>query len=197
MKNVKATVAKNITELRLLNDLTQSDLAEKLHYSDKAVSKWERGESVPDISVLVEICDIFGVSLDYLVNDENIDEKVKVNSVKEKRYNHKAITFLSVGLVLFIAMFAFILTSLISKTATFQWLYFVYSAPISFIVLLIFNSIWFNPRHNYVIISLLMWSVLSAIHFSFTLVNINVSMIYLLGIIGQIIILLWSIIKRP
>ena len=42
--------AKNITELRILNNMTQMELAEKLNYSDKTISKWERAESSPDIS---------------------------------------------------------------------------------------------------------------------------------------------------
>ena len=53
MEDIKSIVAKNITELRLLNNMTQMELAEKLNYSDKTISKWERAESTPDISVLV------------------------------------------------------------------------------------------------------------------------------------------------
>lgn len=197
MNDVKMTVAKNITELRILNQLTQAQLAEQLNYSDKAVSKWERGESSPDISVLVEIADLFGVSLDYLVREENIDDKVKTNKTAETRYNRRAITYIVQGLVWFIALFAFILTSLITEKATFQWLYFIYAMPVASIVWLIFNSIWFNPRHNYFIISVLMWATLTAIYATFLFFKINVGLIFLLGVAGEIIILLWSFIKKP
>ncbi len=197
MNDIKMTVAKNITELRILNQMTQAELAEKLNYSDKAVSKWERGESSPDISVLVHIADVFGVSLDYLVREENIDEKVITNQSDETKYNRKAITYIAQGVVWFVALFAFILTSLITEKATFQWLYFVYAMPIACIVWLVFNSIWFNPRHNYLIISVLMWSVLTAIYATFLFVQINVALIFLLGVAGEIFILLWSRIKRP
>ena len=67
MEEVKDIVAKNIHELRKKNNMTQLELAEKLNYSDKTVSKWEKGENSPDITFLVEIANIFGVSLDYLV----------------------------------------------------------------------------------------------------------------------------------
>ncbi|MDD6251820.1 MAG: helix-turn-helix transcriptional regulator, partial [Oscillospiraceae bacterium] len=67
MENIKAIVAKNITQLRLAKGMTQLELAEILNYSDKAVSKWERGDSIPDITVLTKIADMFGVTLDYLV----------------------------------------------------------------------------------------------------------------------------------
>ena len=109
MEDVKSIVAKNITELRILNNMTQMELGEKLNYSDKSISKWERGESLPDITVLVEIADLFGVSLDYLVRAENIDEQVREYKRKEERYNRRVITYISEGAVWLIALFAFII----------------------------------------------------------------------------------------
>lgn len=197
MDDVKSIVARNITELRLLNNMTQLDLAQKLNYSDKTISKWERGESTPDINVLVNIADIFGVSLDYLVRSENIDEQVTKNRLETSSYNKRAVTLISEGTVWFVALFAFIITSLVTSKASFQWLYFVYAMPIMLIVRLVLNSIWFNPRHNYIIVSLLMWSILTAIHISFLYFGINVALIFLLGVLGQIIIVLWSFIYKP
>ena len=92
MDDIKNIVAKNITDLRILNNMTQSELGEKLNYSDKTVSKWERGESSPDISVLVQIAEIFGVTLDYLVSSENIEEKVLENKEQETKYNRRVIS---------------------------------------------------------------------------------------------------------
>ncbi len=197
MQDIKGIVAKNITELRLLNNMTQLELAEKLNYSDKTISKWERGESSPDITVLVEIAELFGVTLDYLVRREVIEEAVKEKQQTDTKYNHRAIAYISEGVVWCIAVVAFIITSLIAEDATFQWLYFVYALPIVMIVRLVFNSIWFNPRHNYWIISLLMWSVLATIHMTFRFFHVQIGLIYLLGVAGQIIIVLWSFVKKP
>lgn len=197
MEDIKSIVAKNITELRLLNNMTQMELAEKLNYSDKTISKWERAESSPDIAVLVEMADIFGVSLDYLVRAENIDEAVKENKRKETKYNRRVISYISESVVWLIAIFAFIITSLITNETTFQWLYFVYALPVVLIIKLVFNSIWFNPRHNYYIISALVWSILAAVHITFLYFKINVTLIYLLGVAAQIVIILWSFIKKP
>lgn len=197
MEEVKSIVAKNITELRLLNNMTQSELAAKLNYSDKTVSKWERAESTPDISVLVTLADLFGVSLDYLVRTENIDETVRENRQTEMRYNRRVITYISESVVWCIALFAFIITSLITKKAVFQWLYFVYAMPVVLIVKLVFNSIWFNPRRNYIIISALIWSVLATIHITFLYFKINVALIYVFGIAGQIVVILCSFLKKP
>ena len=196
MEDIKNIVAKNITELRLLNNMTQMELAEKLNYSDKTISKWERAESSPDISVLVEIANLFGVSLDYLVRAENIEETVKENKKKEVRYNRRVIAYISESIVWFVAIFAFIITTLIIRKTTFQWLYFVYALPVAMIVKLVFNSIWFNPRRNYLIISAMIWSVLAAVHTTFLYFNINVALIYLLGVVGQIVVVLWSFIKK-
>jgi len=197
MEEIKQIVAKNITELRLLNNMTQAELAEKLNYSDKTISKWERAESSPDITVLVKIAELFEVSLDYLAGIENLEDTVNENRVKETKYNRRAISYIFESVAWFIALFAFIVTSLITNKTTFQWLYFVYAFPIVMIVKLVFNSIWFNPRHNYFIVSALIWSILAAIHITLLYFKINVALIYLLGVAAQIIIILCSFIKKP
>ena len=196
-EKLKNQLGANIVMYRKRNGLTQAGLAEKLNYSDKTVSKWERGESSPDIAVLVEIADLFGVTLDYLVRSENIENAVVENKTKEVKYNRRAIAYISESVGWIVAILAFIITTLVLKETTFQWLYFVYALPVVLIVKLVLNSIWFNPRHNYYIISALMWSLLASIHITFLYFGINVSLIYLLGIAGQIVIILWSFINKP
>lgn len=197
MDEIKNIVAKNITELRNRNNMTQMELAEKLNYSDKTISKWERAESSPDISVLVEIADLFGVTLDYLVGLEKAEDAVYERKVENKRYNRRIISYIAESAGWIIAIFAFIITTLIIKETTFQWLYFIYALPVVIIVKLVLNSIWFNPRHNYLIISALMWSVLAAIHITFLYFAVDVSLIYIMGIAGQVVIILWSFIGKP
>ena len=130
MKDIKNKVAKNITELRLLNNMTQMELAEKLNYSDKTISKWERAESTPDISVLVEIANLCGVTLDFLVKSENIEDAVARHKTEETKYNRRVIANISESYGWLIAIFAFIITTLILRKTTFQWLYFVYALPV-------------------------------------------------------------------
>ena len=197
MEDIKSNVAKNITELRILNNMTQMELGERLNYSDKTISKWERAESSPDLSALVEMADLFGVTLDYLVKSENIEEAVVERKTKEASFNRRAVSYIAEGGGWIVAIFAFIVTTLITNQMTFQWLYFVYALPVVLIVKLVFNSIWFNPRHNYLIISALMWSIFVAIHITFLYFKVNVSLIYLLGIAGQIVIILCSYINKP
>lgn len=197
MEEIKYIIARNISELRQLHNMTQMELGEKMNYSDKTISKWERAESSPDISVLVEMADLFGVTLDDFVRTKNIKKSMPQNKTEEVKYNRRVISYISESVAFFVAIFAFIITTLILQKTTFQWLYFVYALPVALIVKLVFNSIWFNPRHNYLIISALMWSLLSAVHITFLYFGINVALIYLLGAAGQSVIVLWSFIKKP
>lgn len=204
MNDIKSTIAKNITELRKINNMTQLELAEKLNYSDKAVSKWERGASIPDISVLVEIADLFSVSLDYIVRDDHgaceavtdTERDLKARASVANRRTHLAIMGISLQLVFFIAMISSIVIALCAPSSVFRWICFLYAVPVASIIWLVFNSIWFNPKLNYLIVSILMWSVFASIHLSLLACGISFYHIYLVGIPGETVIILWSILNR-
>ncbi len=206
MEDLKKIIARNITELRRAADMTQLELAERLNYTDKAVSKWERGESMPDISVLKAIADLFDVTVDYLLTVDHVEKVTEVllsedaadeaaRHVRRKQGNYRTITLISVLLVWLVATFAFVMAKLIYADAVNHWLAFVYAVPLSFVVWLIFHSIWFRGRRNLLIISLLMWSLIAAIHISFVVLAKqfeNIWLLYILGVPGQAIILTWS-----
>lgn len=199
MNEIKQVIAKNITQLRLAKGMTQLELATELNYSDKAVSKWERGESIPDISVLMHIADIFSVTLDYLVHPHKTADKRGMHlKDKNKKKNHAFITGMSILLVWLIALLAFVVLDILPvETSYLHTLAFVYAVPVSMVVWLTFNAVWFNKRRNYIIISLIMWSSLASIHISFLPFGYNFWLIYLLAVPGQIIILLWSGLRFP
>jgi transcriptional regulator with XRE-family HTH domain len=96
---IKSAVAANISKLRVDKGLTQLQLAEMLSYSDKAVSKWERAESVPDIYVLKQIADMFGVTVDYLLHDLPSDKKSDYVLPSENTSNKIIITLLVVTMI--------------------------------------------------------------------------------------------------
>ncbi len=201
MQDIKAVIADNIIQLRRSNGMTQAELAEILNYTDKAVSKWERKESLPDITVLKAIADCFGVTVDYLITAEHAEPEIIENdNTDEKKKtsikNRSFITGMSVLLVWLIAAFAFVFIGLIGGSGPITWLSFVYAVPASMIVWLVLNSIWFNSRRNFLIISLLMWSVLLAVFLSILPAGPKALLIFILGIPGQAIIILWSRIKR-
>ena len=64
---MEITIGENIKRLRLSRKMTQEQLAEVLNISGAAVSKWERGDSFPDITMLFPIADYFGISVDELM----------------------------------------------------------------------------------------------------------------------------------
>lgn len=193
MIDIKAVIASNIIELRKSNNWTQTELAEKLNYSDKAVSKWERAESLPDVTVLKNIADLFSVSLDYLMEQDHSKEIVKSPvRAKQKRRNHIVITLLSTSLVFLIATIVFVVLGLFSIDLP-TWMAYIYAIPVASVVLIVFNSIWGRRILNYVFVTLLVWSILLAIYLSFP--DQNIWLIFIIGIPAQIIILLWTRLK--
>lgn len=195
MNDIKTAVAKNIAELRTANKMTQLELAQKLNYSDKAVSKWEHGDSIPDLCVLAEIAEMFGVTLDYLIKDEHTKEEMP-QVEKSHRYRRSVIMLIAIGAVWMVAVFAFVLWSLVFPEAEHEWLSFIYAVPATTVVWLVLNSVWFNQKSNYLIISLFMWTLLAAIQITFHLAGHSIGLIYLLGIPAQIVIFLWSFMKK-
>ena len=103
---------------------------------------------------------------------------------------------MSIILVWLVATLAFVLANIFIRNTFFHWLAFVYAIPVSAIVWLVFNSLWFNKRRNYFIISLLMWSSLLSIVISLLPLGKRMLLILILGIPGQIIIYMWSGLKK-
>lgn len=193
MEDIKVIIAKNITSLRRQSGLTQIELAERLNYSDKAVSKWERGESLPDIAVLKDIADLFGVTLDYLVEAEHKGFSEAKTAILRRIRNHGFITGISMVLVWLVAAIVFFALDI--ATVPCRWLTFVTAVPIMILVWLIFNAMWFKKQRNFLIISILMWTVLATVFVFFIAFGINIWKIFILGIPAQFIIIMWSRIR--
>ncbi len=208
MEDIKSNIASNIAELRIMSGMTQIELAEKLNYSDKAVSKWERGESVPDVTVLCRIAQQFGVTLDYLVQKEHEDtkshtvemddipltrrQKLTQKPVYNPTLNHYLIMGISIFAVILLATVIYLTIIGIFPDSKICWLSFVYAVPASLIIWLVFNSVWFNPRLNFLIVSLLIWSLLAVIYITVLVAGYNIPLIFTIGAPAQIIIFMWS-----
>lgn len=194
MEDLRRIIGRNIVLLRTNSHLTQAEFAQQLHYTDKAVSKWERGDSVPDIAVLKQIADLFGVTVDYLLHEHEESERVLLaEDVVTKRRNHLLISLIAVIGVWFLAVLAFAITYM--ATRILLWQVFVFAVPVSLIVALVFNSVWGRIRVNYLLISLLLWSILLALYLF--LLSKNLWALFLIGIPGQICVILSSRIRRP
>lgn len=186
MENLKNILAQNLVKLRKASNMTQSELAEKLSYSDKAVSKWERGESLPDIEILYEISKLYNVTIDELLSEE-----VKINHTKKLKTKMRfIISLISSLLVWLIATIVFVFLVWLNPDKERQWLVFIYAIPGSSIVVLVFNSIWGNKMLNCLIVSVLMWTIILSIFLTVPKFD-NSYLIFFIAIPVQIIILCW------
>ncbi len=205
-EKLKKLIGINIAAHRKRCGLTQAGLAEKLNYTDKAVSKWERGESVPDVLTLVALAEYFEISVNDLVADpdalpaETSKMQQTMGMVVEKTLKRKANKNIILGLCSILVWFVALLLYVIF--ASFGWeegaLAFLYAIPANAIVLLSLRSAWLDFRWNKAYISAIVWGFLISVHITVLVFwNINLWRIYLLGIPGQAAIFLWFRLFRP
>ncbi len=207
-EKLKSQIGAKIAADRLNAVLTQAGLAEKLNYSDKAVSKWERGESVPDVLTLVQLAEQFDISVEALLADpealpgnpgtlEKAMTQVSEKALKRKP-NKNVILGLSTTLVWGVALLIFVLFSPFQVLDPFSWLVFFYAIPANAIVLLSLRSAWHDFRWNQGLISLIVWGCLLSIYVTVLAIwGFNFWKLFLLGIPGQIAIFLWFRMFRP
>ena len=187
--NVKQTIGINISELRKSYKMTQADLASKLHYSDKAVSRWEKGSTLPDIDVLLKICDIFGVSFDYLIRD-NSDKEKYTKIEKADRGNRITIVLLAITLVWFLATIIYVYTGIMGHK---WWQGFLWAVPVMALVCEIFNRQWGIKFYSLFTLTLLNWGLITATYLQ--LLSYNIWLLFILGAPIQVCIFLWYNIK--
>lgn len=193
MENLKQVIASNLAFLRKKNKMTQLELAEKMNYSDKSISKWEHGDTLPDIEVLHKLAEFYGVTLDYLVNDQPHEEKEKLFSIKnQNKGNQIIITCLAVSFIWILATIIFVYSSFTGQPK--YWMIFLWAIPASCIVLLYFNKMWGKRIFNFYIMSILTWSLLTCFYMQF--LTYNMLLIFVIGIPIQIAIILWSQLKK-
>ena len=206
-EKLKNQIGKNIAAHRKRCGLTQLGLAQKLNYSDKAISKWERGESVPDVLTLIQLAEQFNITVNDILTDPNqlpaqstpmqqAMEQVVEKTLKKKA-NKSIILKLSSLLVWFVALLFYVVLSSFDIGERWNWIFFIYAIPANAIVLLSLRSAWRDFRWNKLLISAIAWGSLLSIYVTALLCGPHLWKIFLLGIPGQIAILLWFRMFRP
>ena len=99
-----------IRELRISKNLTQQQLADELHLTKQAISKWEKGKSIPDITSIELLSSFFGVSVDYLINDDIEEVKTKMAGASSKRINKLSVILISALVFMTAAVIALSIT---------------------------------------------------------------------------------------
>ena len=191
--NIQDILITNLISLRKSRSLTQIELGEKINYSDKTISKWENGDSCPNIEAVYKLAKFYDVSIDDLLSEEFQIEK-KIIAEKQRNYSKLIISLLAVMTVWVMATILFVAASLLEFSSA--WMAFIIAVPASAVVTLVFNSIWGNKRFNYLIISILLWTLLTAVFLSALKYVRILWVVFLIGIPIQIAIILWSQLKR-
>lgn len=184
MENLKEVISQNLVYLRKQNKMTQLELCEKLSYSDKAVSRWENGESLPDVETLYKISEIYEVPISYFF-EEHIKEKC-VAKKSENAINKIMVTILSCAVVW---MTSIIIYFYLSTYNNFRyWQIFIWAIPATALVLSYCNNTWGNKKFTIFIRSLFLWSFITSIYCHF--IKYNLWIIFLIGPVIQIILII-------
>ena len=193
MTNVKSTVAHNLAELRKEENLTQGALAKILNYSDKAVSKWECGDSLPDLETLLKLAEFYGVTLDYLVT-ESPEKRNKTDNRKADvmlTWNRAILSSIVVVAIFLIATLVFVYQYI--KDVNY-WIAFLWAIPLSSLAILFFMRRW-KIRNLIPVIfrSVFVWSLVACIYLQ--IANYSFWYVFLVGVPIQLLIVLSYILK--
>ena len=209
-EELKSRVGASIARLRRERGLTQAELAERINYSDKAVSKWERAESLPDVLTLISLAEQLDTDLNTLTGmnaeprpetaaaSEAVPEKAQPQkpAKKHRTADRGVIQQLSSVLVWVVALFLYMVLDAFGVKNL--WLLFVVAVPANAIVLLSLRSAWKLYGMNRILISVIMWSILLIIYLLLLVVGkVNVWRILPMGLLGQAAIILWFKMFRP
>ncbi len=196
MKEINQNFADNLIFFRRRAQLTQVDLALKINYSDKAISKWERGDSIPDVYTLKEIADLFNLTIDSLIakRTQKTELESSIHGLSPLLKKRMHIALLSGALVWLVATIAFVIPNIIIPDNQESWKIFIAAIPIFLAVLLVYACIWGKFQTAIIFMSLLTWSIALA---SFILLRItNNWMFFIIPIPIQLIFILWLRLKR-
>jgi transcriptional regulator with XRE-family HTH domain len=169
MKDLAPIVGHNLASLRKARGLTQGELAEKFHYTDKSISKWEHGEAIPDLSTLDELAEFYGVTIDYLIHDQtepSLVEKGQCNPLQEK-INKVATALLGIVFVWTAAVVVYIGFRIVPSWQNKPWnpwMAFVWACPASLVVASGFNRKWGKHAWDLPLDLCLSWALLGAIY---------------------------------
>ena len=186
MQELNEIIANNICLYRKQKHLTQAELGEMVNFSDKSISKWEKGESLPDIVTLKKLCDIFGITLNDLAS---MQVQKKENKNKSKKL---LITLLSVGLVWLIATTVFVVLLLAFPGVQKSWMCYIYALPVSAIVLVVFSALWAKPIWQFLSSTILIWTTLVSICLSIS----DIWYLLLIGAPLEILLFLLFVLKK-
>ena len=178
-------IAENIAYYRRQNGDTQADLAKKLNYSDKSVSKWERAEGTPDVFILWRIAQLYGITVQNLLGEK------KVPQTGGRRV---LILLLSVGLAWLTATVLFCASKMSRLPADRAWLLFIYALPVGGVICTVFTSLWWSRLTQFLSGTLLLWGAGLSLVLSLHLQS-SFLLFVLCGVL-QVLLILYFLLKK-
>ena len=201
IENLKSIITSNLIKYRKQAGLTQAQLASKLGYSDKTVSKWEREEGVPDIYILKQIADLYNITVNDLISSSpvTIGEKIKEKTTKFLTGRNKLlITLLAIGIVWFVAVITYVILDLAIPDISGALLanVYEYAIPISCIVAIVFNSLWGKKRINFILVSALIWTTTLSLFLTLKDYLDKISELFIIAIPLQVLTILFFLLEK-
>ena len=196
--NQQELLAKNLAYYRKASGLTQLELADKFNYSDKSVSKWERGEGFPDIFVLKSLADFYGITVDDFYQSEHKAVKVSQNKKRKQTY----LKLLSIGINWLVTVLTFfLLNTLLSRfapNAPFEsWLTFIYGTLTTGIILLVWEFIYHNRFLRMSAASIIIWTAALSLFLTFLVVmNLPLPLLFIVAIPLEVLEIIWYLFRR-
>lgn len=200
MKNIREIIGDNLSTLRKERKLTQAEIAERFNYSDKAVSKWENGDTSPDIETLNALAQFYGVTLDYLISEDSSENKASYVKKQNKPESNKiASCALAASIVWIIATIIYVY-GIINKSdnGSRLWVSFAWSIPPTCIIVLFFDARYFKNRLlKLVLLSTMFWSIITASYLTIGVMNDwTLWPVFIIGVPLQISLILWYQTKK-
>lgn len=192
MKNSTEILAENLAYYRKAAGYTQLEIAEKFNYSDKSISKWERGDGAPDVFVLKSLADLYGITIDDFFNEEK--KRTKTSSVRRHWY----ITGLSVSLVWLVAATGFTVCMIASPKTFPWWLFYIYAVLVSGIIATVFSTVWKKLEYQLIAVSVIIWSTCLSAYLTLQLINPMpyAFLLFIIGVPVEVLAVIWYFLKR-
>lgn len=185
-------LADNLTYYRKAAGFTQLEIAEKFNYSDKSISKWERGEGVPDIFVLKSLADLYGITVDDFFNKE------KQRTRTSKATKHWYIVGLSVALAWLVAATAFTVCMIVIPKVYPWWLFYIYAIAETGIIATVFSAIWKKNLYTFIATSIIIWGTALSAFLTVELVHPMqyTFFLFIVGLFVEVLAIIWYFLKR-
>lgn len=193
LSELKLVTAGNLIQLRTSRGMTQAELGAKLNYSDKTISKWERGEAIPDAYVLTQLAELFGVTVDSLLSPPEQWKPPQPEHGKEYSYSIDVIIAIAVIGVWTLALTAFVALWLVHLI---RWKIFAAALPVSLLTYLVLICVFDRKKHLKFVVALFVLSLFVAVYLFFA--HENPWQIFLVAILAEVLVFLsFRVRRRP